>query len=87
MGVCAGAGYTAAINEATYEGLGMVSMVNIGQMFSNDFTGTLNRPIQRSCNREPNRGQAKDPIKKEDAPNADLEEAWARAQYPTAHSM
>ncbi|HWW43214.1 alpha/beta hydrolase, partial [Pedobacter sp.] len=43
MGICAGAGYTAnaAINDHRIKAVGMVSAVNIGQMFRNGWTNTV----------------------------------------------
>jgi len=103
MGVCAGAGYTAnaAINDPRIKAVGTVSAVNIGQMFRNGFAnevksadaapflvnGAAARTAEASGS-ESNRMPLA-PMRKEDAPNADLEEAWEyyhtpRAQYPTA---
>lgn len=102
-GVCAGAGYTvnAAINDPRIKAVGTVSMVNIGQMFRNGFTGDVKSPdaapylAHGAQARSAEAGGAEitrmplAPMRKEDAPNADLEEAWEyyhtpRAQYPTA---
>jgi len=103
MGICAGAGYTAnaAINDPRIKAVGTVSMVNIGQMFRNGFTGEIksadaapllvngaNARTAEASGGEVNKMPLA-PMWKEDAPNADLEEAWeyhhtARAQYPTA---
>jgi uncharacterized protein len=46
MGICAGAGYTviAAIDDPRIKAVGTVSMVNIGQMFRNGFTGEVKSP-------------------------------------------
>ena len=102
-GVCAGAGYTvnAAIDDPRIKAVGTVSMVNIGQMFRNGFTGEVKSPdaapllkngaaarTAEAKGGEINRMPLA-PMRKEDAPNADLEEAWEyyhtpRAQYPTA---
>lgn len=43
MGICAGAGYSAnaAINDRRIKALGMVSAVNIGQMFRNGWDGSV----------------------------------------------
>ena len=103
MGICAGAGYTvnAAINDSRIKAVGTVSMVNIGQMFRNGFTGEVKSPDAApllkmgadASTAEARGGEIQKmplgPMKKEDAPNADLEEAWEyyhtpRAQYPTA---
>jgi uncharacterized protein len=103
MGVCAGAGYTvnAAINNPRIKAVGTVSMVNIGQMFRNGCTGEIKSPDAapllkmgaEARTAEASGGEIQRmplaPMRKEDAPNADLEEAWEyyhtpRAQYPTA---
>lgn len=103
MGICAGAGYTAnaAINDHRIKAVGTVSAVNIGQMFRNGFTGEIKSPdampalLNGSAARTAEAGGAEitrmplAPMKKEDAPNADLEEAWEyyhtpRAEHPTA---
>lgn len=103
MGICAGAGYTAnaAINDPRIKAVGTVSMVNIGQMFRNGFTGDVKSPdaaplLLNGANARTAEATGGDinkmplaPMRKEDAPNADLEEAWEyyhtpRAQYPTA---
>lgn len=90
MGVCAGAGYSAnaAINDRRIKALGMVSAVNIGQMFRNgwennvadaDATGYLEFGSSART------GDAASgeysviplaPMKEEDAPNEELREAW-----------
>ena len=43
MGICAGAGYSAnaAINDRRIKALGMVSAVNIGQMFRNGWDNNV----------------------------------------------
>lgn len=43
MGICAGAGYTAnaAIDDPRIKAVGTVSLVNIGQMFRNGWTGDV----------------------------------------------
>lgn len=90
MGVCAGAGYSAnaAINDRRIKALGMVSAVNIGQMFRNgwenkvsdaDAVGYLDFGASART------GDAASgeysviplaPMKEEDAPNEELREAW-----------
>lgn len=103
MGVCAGAGYTAnaAINDPRIKAVGAVSAVNIGQMFRNGFTNEVKSAdaapflVNGAGARTAEAGGGESnrmplaPMRKEDAPNADLEEAWEyyhtpRAQYPTA---
>ena len=103
MGICAGAGYTAnaAINDRRIKAVGTVSMVNIGQMFRNGWENNIQDadaiPV-RDMGADARRAAAdgsKDgifplaPLREEDAPNAELREAWEyyhtpRAQYPTA---
>ena len=103
MGICAGAGYTAnaAINDRRLKAIGTVSMVNIGSMFRNGWENNIRdadaipviemgdkaRSEAAASGKEPIFPLA--PMRKEDAPNAELEEAWEyyhtlRAQYPTA---
>lgn len=103
MGICAGAGYSvnAAIDDPRIKAVGTVSMVNIGQMFRNGFTGDVKSADAFPLLKMGADARSADvkggelarmplaPMKKEDAPNADLEEAWEyyhtpRAQYPTA---
>lgn len=103
MGICAGAGYTAnaAINDPRIKAVGAVSAVNIGQMFRNGFTNEVKSAdaapflVNGAGARTAEAGGGESnrmplaPMRKEDAPNADLEEAWEyyhtpRAQYPTA---
>jgi len=103
MGICAGAGYTAnaAINDYRIKAVGTVSMVNIGQMFRNGWENDIKDadaiPV-RDMGADARRAAAdsgKDgifplaPLREEDAPNAELREAWEyyhtpRAQHPTA---
>jgi fermentation-respiration switch protein FrsA (DUF1100 family) len=103
MGICAGAGYTAnaAINDRRIKAVGTVSMVNIGSMFRNGWQNNVKdadaTPLVQMGD-DARTGAAdggKDaifplaPLKKEDAPNKELEEAWEyyhtpRAEYPTA---
>jgi fermentation-respiration switch protein FrsA (DUF1100 family) len=103
MGICAGAGYTAnaAINDRRIKAVGTVSMVNIGAMFRNGWGNNVKdadaTPLVQMGD-DARTGAAdgsKDaifplaPLKKEDAPNKELEEAWEyyhtpRAEYPTA---
>ena len=103
MGICAGAGYSAnaAINDRRIKALGMVSAVNIGQMFRNgwdnnvkdaDAVGYLDFGSNARTTDAGERGFATiplAPLKKEDAPNAELAEAWEyyhtpRAEHPRA---
>ncbi|HEX6591149.1 MAG TPA: alpha/beta hydrolase [Moraxellaceae bacterium] len=103
MGICAGAGYSAnaAINDRRIKALGMVSAVNIGQMFRNgwennvkdaDAVGYLDFGSSARTADARNNGFATiplAPLKKEDAPNAELAEAWEyyhtpRCEHPNA---
>lgn len=103
MGICAGAGYTAnaAINDHRIKAVGTVSAVNIGSMFRNgwennikDADATPNLDYGSKARTEEVHGAATvkiplAPLRKEDAPNKELEEAWEyyhtpRAEYPTA---
>lgn len=90
MGVCAGAGYSAnaAINDRRIKALGMVSAVNIGQMFRNgwennvsdaDAVGYLDFGASARTG-DVASGEYSviplAPMKEEDAPNEELREAW-----------
>lgn len=102
MGVCAGGGYAAnaAINDRRIKALGTVSAVNIGAMFRNGWEG--NKPSAEAMGLLQYGSQARTndvaaqamtipmaPMRKEDAPNAELAEAWEyyhtpRCQHPNA---
>ena len=96
MGICAGAGYSAnaAINDRRIKALGMVSAVNIGQMFRNGWTNTvkdadalpyLEAGSQARTADAGNNGMATiplAPLKEEDAPNAELRGAWEYYHTP-----
>lgn len=103
MGICAGAGYTcnAAINDPRIKAVGTVSMVNIGSMFRNGWDNNLPDKAGLLSTKKGGEARTKQaegtdieifplaPMKKEDAPNPELEEAWEyyhtdRCQYPTA---
>lgn len=103
MGICAGAGYSAnaAINDRRIKALGMVSAVNIGQMFRNGWENNVKDAdavgyLDFGSNaRTSDAGKPElvtiplAPLKKEDAPNAELAEAWEyyhtpRAEHPRA---
>lgn len=103
MGICAGAGYTAnaAINDRRIKAVGTVSAVNIGSMFRNGWDNNIKDadaiPALESGSkaRSAEAGGAATvtiplaPLRKEDAPNKELEEAWEyyhtpRAECPTA---
>lgn len=103
MGICAGAGYTAnaAINDHRIKAVGTVSAVNIGSMFRNGWDNNVKDEdalpylVAGSNARTSDASGAEiatiplAPLKKEDAPNPELEEAWEyyhteRCQYPTA---
>lgn len=96
MGVCAGAGYSAnaAINDRRIKALGMVSAVNIGQMFRNGWDGSVKdadalpyleagsaaRTADASNNDMATIPLA--PLKEEDAPNDELRGAWEYYHTP-----
>lgn len=103
MGICAGAGYSAnaAINDRRIKALGMVSAVNIGQMFRNGWENSVKDAdavglLEMGSNaRTSDAGQTDlatlplAPMRKEDAPNAELAEAWEyyhtpRCEHPNA---
>lgn len=103
MGICAGAGYTAnaAINDRRLKAVGTVSAVNIGSMFRNGWENNVKdadaTPYLAAGSSARTADAASDtpatmplaPLRKEDAPNAELAEAWEyyhtpRAQHPNA---
>lgn len=103
MGICAGAGYTAnaAINDRRIKAVGTVSAVNIGSMFLNGWEGNVKSadaiPVLEAgaaarttdANGTGSVTFALAPLRKEDAPNQELLEAWEyyhtpRCEYPTA---
>lgn len=103
MGICAGGGYAAnaAINDRRIKALGTVSAVNIGSMFRNGWDNNIKdadaipalQAGSQARTAEANGAQTGQiplaPLRKEDAPNKELEEAWEyyhtpRCEYPTA---
>ncbi|MBW3731115.1 alpha/beta hydrolase [Aeromonas dhakensis] len=96
MGICAGAGYSAnaAIQDRRIKALGMVSAVNIGQMFRNgwdnsvkdaDAMGYLAFGSQARTADATGSGYATiplAPLREEDAPNEELREAWEYYHTP-----
>jgi fermentation-respiration switch protein FrsA (DUF1100 family) len=103
MGICAGGGYAAnaAINDRRIKALGTVSAVNIGQMFRNGWENTVKDAdalgyIEFGSNaRTADAGKTGlatlplAPMREEDAPNAELREAWEyyhtpRCEHPNA---
>jgi fermentation-respiration switch protein FrsA (DUF1100 family) len=103
MGICAGAGYTcnAAINDKRIKAVGTVSMVNIGSMFRNGWENNVKDAdaipvtlLGSTARTSEANGRVVEqfplaPLRKEDAPNKELEEAWEyyhtpRAEFPTA---
>ena len=103
MGICAGAGYTAnaAINDRRLKAIGTVSAVNIGQMFRNGWENNVKDADAIPYIQAGSDARTADasgtgfvtmplaPLKKEDAPNAELAEAWEyyhtpRAEHPNA---
>lgn len=104
MGVCAGGGYAAnaAITDRRIKALGTVSAVNIGAMFRQgwdgqspaaDAAGLLQFGALARSHDAAKASEAMTiplaPLRKEDAPNAELAEAWEyyhtpRCQHPNA---
>jgi len=98
MGICAGAGYTAnaAIQDRRIKAIGTVSAVNIGAMFRNGWENNvasidaLPYVVAGSNARtaDAKGGAAATmplaPMKEEDAPNAELREAWEYYHTPRA---
>ncbi|MGC4011328.1 MAG: alpha/beta hydrolase [Pseudomonas sp.] len=96
MGICAGAGYTAnaAINDRRIKAVGMVSAVNIGQMFRNGWENTVKDAealpyIEHGSQARTQDAQGKElatlplaPMREEDAPNEELREAWEYYHTP-----
>lgn len=90
MGICAGAGYAAnaAINDHRIKAVGMVSAVNIGQMFRNGWTNTVKDADALPYLLAGADARSKDangtetvtmplaPMREEDAPNEELRSAW-----------
>lgn len=106
MGICAGAGYTAnaAINDRRIKAVGTVSAVNIGSMFRNGWDNNIKDadalPLLENGSKVRTAEAAGAatatlplaPVRKEDAPNKEMEDAWEyyrtpRAQCPTAPSL
>lgn len=103
MGICAGAGYTAnaAINDKRIKAVGTVSAVNIGSMFRNGWDNNVKDVDATPYLTAGSNARTSDasgasvatmplaPLKKADAPNEELAEAWEyyhtpRCEYPTA---
>jgi uncharacterized protein len=103
MGICAGGGYmaNAAINDHRIKAIGTVSAVNIGSMFRNGWDKNIKSADAMPALEGGSKARTADaggsemvtmplaPLRKEDAPNKELEEAWEyyhtpRCQYPTA---
>lgn len=103
MGICAGGGYTAnaAIDDRRIKAVGTVSAVNIGQMFRNGWENTVKDadaiPFVAAGSQARTSDASKAelatlplaPLRKEDAPNKELEEAWEyyhtpRCEHPNA---
>jgi len=98
MGICAGAGYTAnaAIQDRRIKAVGTVSAVNIGAMFRNGWDNNVSDidalpyVVAGSDARTADaKGGAAAimplaPMKEEDAPNAELREAWEYYHTPRA---
>ncbi|WP_322045123.1 alpha/beta hydrolase [Paraburkholderia sp. J67] len=103
MGICAGGGYTAnaAINDRRIKAVGTVSAVNIGQMFRNGWENTVADADAIAYIGAGSQARTSDavnaqlatlplaPMREEDAPNAELREAWEyyhtpRCEHPNA---
>ncbi len=103
MGICAGGGYTAnaAINDRRIKAMATVSAVNIGQMFRNGWDNNIKDAdatpaLQGGSEARTAEANGADivqiplaPLRQEDAPNKELEEAWEyyhtpRCMYSTA---
>ncbi len=96
MGICAGAGYTAnaAINDRRIKAVGTVSAVNIGQMFRNGWENTVRDADAIGLLQHGSLARSSDaaktelatlplaPMRKEDAPNKELKEAWEYYHTP-----
>lgn len=103
LGICAGGGYTAnaAISDHRIKAVATVSAVNIGAMFRNGWEGNMKSVDAMSLLEVGSDARTAEangasvvtfelaPLKKEDAPNEELMEAWEyyhtpRCEYPTA---
>ncbi len=103
MGICAGGGYAAnaAINDRRIKALATVSAVNIGSMFRNGWEGTVKDADAMAYLDFGSQARSTDaakaelatlplaPMREEDAPNAELREAWEyyhtpRCEHPNA---
>jgi len=103
MGICAGAGYTAnaAINDRRIKAVGTVSAVNIGSMFRNGWENNIRDADAMPALDGGSQARTAEaggvatvtiplaPLRKEDAPNPELAEAWEyyhtpRAEHPNA---
>ena len=103
MGICAGGGYAAnaAINDRRIRALATVSAVNIGAMFRNGWENTVKDADAVSYLDFGSQARSADaaqsqlatlplaPMREEDAPNAELREAWeyyhtSRCEHPNA---
>ncbi|MFW8631691.1 alpha/beta hydrolase [Vibrio natriegens] len=96
MGICAGAGYSAnaAINDRRIKALGMVSAVNIGQMFRNGWENNVQDAdavgyLEFGSNARTTDASSGEfaiiplaPMREEDAPNEELREAWEYYHTP-----
>lgn len=96
MGICAGAGYSAnaAINDRRIKALGMVSAVNIGQMFRNGWDNSVKDSDAVGYLEFGSNARTEDvrsgelamiplaPMREEDALNEELREAWEYYHTP-----
>jgi uncharacterized protein len=102
-GICAGGGYTAnaAINDRRIKTVGTVSAVNIGQLFRNGWENTVSDADAIPFIAAGSQSRTSDatnaqlatlplaPMRREDAPNKELGEAWEyyhtpRCEHPSA---
>jgi uncharacterized protein len=103
MGICAGAGYTAnaAINDRRIRAVGTISAVNIGSMFRNGWDNSVKSADAIPLLENGSKARTAEaggsevvtlplaPLRREDAPNKELEEAWEyyhtpRCEHPNA---
>lgn len=103
IGICAGGGYAAnaAINDRRIKAVGTVSAVNIGSMFRNGWDNSIKSAdaipvLQAGSQARTAEAAGADivtiplaPLRKEDAPNEELAQAWEyyhtpRAEHPNA---
>lgn len=96
MGICAGGGYiaNAAINDRRLKAVGTVSAVNIGSMFRNGWDNNIRSADAIPALEAGSKARTAEaggaatvtiplaPLRREDAPNKELEEAWEYYHTP-----